>query len=216
MQYLNKVIAATLTALLSTSVIAETRYVSDQLRITVRSGKSTGHAVLTTADSGDALQVLRDDSESGYTEVRLPNGKQGWALTRFLVSEPIARDQLAATRQQLAGNQQRLAELEPENQRLAAELKQAITERDQLQQSLSQLEQATEDTVGIIERNKTLQHELTGLKETNRLLLDKVNALSDDQRLRWFMYGGGVLSLGILFGLILPKLRMQRKAWNEF
>ena len=78
----------------SATLIAETRYVSDQLRITVRSGTSTGHAVITTIDSGEAVEVLQRDEATGYTQVRLKNGKQGWALSRYLLPRPIARDQL--------------------------------------------------------------------------------------------------------------------------
>ncbi len=65
----------------------------------------------------------------------------------------------------------------------------------------------------------------TGLKEENQKLKNelivaqkKVDAasvqLDDKQRtiiMQWFMYGGGVLGLGLLLGLVLPHLIPSRK-----
>ena len=66
---------------------------------------------------------------------------------------------------------------------------------------------------------------ITGLKEENQKLKNelvvaqkKVNAanlqLDDKQRtiiMQWFMYGGGVLGVGLILGLVLPHLVPSRK-----
>ncbi len=66
---------------------------------------------------------------------------------------------------------------------------------------------------------------INGLKEENQKLKNelivaqkKVDAasvqLDDKQRtviMQWFMYGGGVLGLGLLLGLVLPHLIPSRK-----
>ena len=66
---------------------------------------------------------------------------------------------------------------------------------------------------------------INGLKEENQKLKNelvvaqkKVNAanlqLDDKQRtiiMQWFMYGGGVLGVGLILGLVLPHLVPSRK-----
>ncbi len=64
---------------------------------------------------------------------------------------------------------------------------------------------------------------INGLKENRKLKNElivaqkKVDAasvqLDDKQRIimQWFMYGGGVLGLGLLLGLVLPHLIPSRK-----
>ncbi|MEL0082407.1 MAG: TIGR04211 family SH3 domain-containing protein, partial [Gammaproteobacteria bacterium] len=157
MRYLTKVAIAALLLGISATLVAETRYVSDQLRITVRSGKSTGHAVITTLDSGDAVEVLQTDSDSGYSEVRLPNGRQGWALSRYLRAQPIARDQLKNAQTTLAKVQQELAEIRPASQQQAAQIDALTEERDQLATVLEELRIQTADSMALIEKDQRQQ-----------------------------------------------------------
>ena len=81
---------------------AETRYVSDQLEIPMRTGKSTQHRILRMLPSGTPLEVLELDKENGWTRVRTPDGKEGWVLTRLLMDIPAARDRLARAEKRLA------------------------------------------------------------------------------------------------------------------
>lgn len=215
-QFTSRLVFAVGLMTVSAALVAETRYVSDQLRITVRSGTSTGHAVITTMDSGEAVEVLKRDDASGYTQVRMKNGKQGWALSRYLLPQPIARDQLKSAQSRLADAQQQLTQLEPVAEQQAGQIEALNSERNQLANTLEQLRLKTADSVALIEKDKALQMEVATLTNSNQALQKRVDQLSDDQRLRWFMYGGGVMAIGVLFGLLLPKLRIQRKAWNEF
>ena len=216
LQYLNKLLVGTVLLGSSATLLAETRYVSDQLRITVRSGQSTSHAVISTLDSGASVEVLQTDDGSGYTEVRLANGKRGWALSRYLLAEPIAQSRLAEAQEALTQTREKLAKIKPISDQQALQIEALNEERDQLASTLQQLRLQTADSVALIEKDKQLQTDLTRLTDANKELRQRVDVLSSDQRLRWFMYGGGVMAIGVLFGLLLPKLRIQRKAWNEF
>ena len=60
--------------LVATSVAGQTRYVSDQLVITVRTGASTENAIIANLVSGDAVEVLQADPESGYSRIRTESG----------------------------------------------------------------------------------------------------------------------------------------------
>jgi SH3 domain protein len=75
------------------AAIAESAWVSDRFEITLRSGPSTSNAIQLMIGSGAELEVLESDAESGYSRVRTGGGTEGWVLTRYLMSEPAARDQ---------------------------------------------------------------------------------------------------------------------------
>ena len=84
------IIAASL-LMLSTGY-AETRYVTDQFEVTLRSGTSTSNSILTMLKSGQALTVIEEDTDTKYTLVETENGKQGYVLSRFLDKEPSGRE----------------------------------------------------------------------------------------------------------------------------
>ena len=86
---------------------------------------------------------------------------------------------------------------------------------DELNQRTAEMQQkvAQSDSVinGLKEENQKLKNELIVAQK-------KVDAasvqLDDKQRtiiMQWFMYGGGVLGLGLLLGLVLPHLIPSRK-----
>lgn len=216
MQSLSKMMVVSLLMVMAAGSVAKTGYVSDELRITVRRGQSTEHGVITTISSGTSVEILQVDASSGYTQVRMANGTRGWVLSRFLLAEPIARSQLVNANQQLAEAQATLSELQPLTESQAAQLAELTQQREQLSSELSQLQSATADTVAINNKNRLLAQQLESIQSANQDLSEQVDLLTDDHRLRWFLYGSGVIVIGILFGLLLPKLRIQRKAWNEF
>ena len=68
----------------SFSVQAETMYVNDQLSITLRTGKGTHRKIIAIIKSDQRVEALEKGEE--WTLVRLPNGKEGWVLSRYLTS----------------------------------------------------------------------------------------------------------------------------------
>ena len=76
-------------------------WVSDQFEIMLRTGPSTGNAIQLMVSSGTRLEVLEQDDEAGYTKVRTGGGTEGWVLSRYLMTEAPAREQLAALTGQL-------------------------------------------------------------------------------------------------------------------
>ena len=76
-------------------------WVSDEFEITLRSGPSTSNAIQLMVGSGMELEVLERDAEAGYSRVRTPGGTEGWVLTRYLMPERSAREQLQRLTSQL-------------------------------------------------------------------------------------------------------------------
>ena len=75
----------------SSSAIAETGYITDQLKITLRSGESTTHKVVRMLPSGTAVTVLSRNSSTNYAKVRMADGTTGYVLNRMLLTERPAR-----------------------------------------------------------------------------------------------------------------------------
>ena len=87
-------------------VLAETQFV--EVEVTLRRGQGTNYGIVRMIRSGTPVDVLESDAASGYTNIRMPGGTEGWILTRYLMTEP-------ATRVELVASQQRVDRLTREN-----------------------------------------------------------------------------------------------------
>ena len=70
--------------ILSTHALAETMYVSDVMKVTLRTGPGIDHKILALIKSGQEVEVLEPNDQ--WTRVRLGDKKEGWILTRFLTT----------------------------------------------------------------------------------------------------------------------------------
>jgi SH3 domain protein len=207
------------------SLHAETRYVTDELKITMRSGESATHKIIRMLPSGTPLEVLADNKGTGYSQVRTEGGTTGYVLTRQLMAIPSARERLESIEQQLLQLKEeperlsaRLISLQTEHDQLQQQFAQVSEERQTLGQELESLKRTAANAIRISnERNElrkqvvTLTHQVEDLKQENRELGN-----SSDQR--WFMIGAAVIVGGILLGLILPHLRVRKRknSWGSF
>lgn len=214
---------AWLTAMGATAAFAETRYVSDSLEITLRSGQSTQHQIIRTLKSGTALEVLEADSDSGYSRVRAPGGAEGWVLTRFLMPEPSAR-------QRLEHIQSRVAELEAGNQSLQAQVDQLANEKSTMESSqnsldelnsklneeLTRIKTTSRRALEMDSENKELRSKTIRLERDNQALSQENEALRDRNARDWFMVGAGVSLLSLLLGMVLSRFGGRRKSsWSS-
>ena len=213
-----------LLVLLTGTALAESRYVSDRLEITMRSGKSTGHGILRMLRSGTQVQVLETDKASGYSRIKTRSGKEGWVLTRFLMNGPAARDRLAES-------EKRLAELELENRKLntaMAALREEVSSVEQQRQSLdsehrdvsqelAEIKRTASSALAIDNENKELKSRMVALERSLQTVQQENENLKDRTARDWFMVGAGVVLLGIIVGLIIPRIRWRKKSsWDTF
>lgn len=210
--------------ILAGNAAAETRYVSDMLEITLRSGKTTSHSVTRMLRSGTAVQVLEVDKEEGYSMVRTDGGKEGWVLSRFLMNGQAARERLAAA-------EKSLAELELENRKLTTAMA-AMTDEKKLlvnnlgdlegetrsvSQELAEIKRTASSALAIDSENKDLKSRLVSLERQLQTVQQENLSLKDRTARDWFMVGAAVVLLGIIIGLIIPKIRFRKKSsWDTF
>ncbi|MDX9741313.1 MAG: TIGR04211 family SH3 domain-containing protein [Gammaproteobacteria bacterium] len=201
-----------------------TRYITDQLEVDMRSGQSTQHRIVSMLRSGTSVQVLEEDRDSGWARVRTAQGAEGWVLIRFLDAQPSARDRLARAEQEFARQETALRELREKQREVASgntELSgkvEELTRTNQAQeQELTRIRRTSANALALDEENRTLKERLSRLERDYQMLEQQTEALRDSSDRDWFMVGAGVLLLGGLIGLIIPKIRWKRKsAWNRF
>ncbi len=63
----------------SANGFAESMYVTDRLKLTLRSGPSTEHKILAVVESGQKVEMLEPGED--WSMVRNANGKEGYVLT---------------------------------------------------------------------------------------------------------------------------------------
>jgi SH3 domain protein len=190
--------------LLSSSNIsfAETKYVTDEFHIMLRSGQSVQHEIIRQLKSGTALTVLQSNPD--YTQVRLPSGQQGWVLTRYLMDLPSGRDQLAAL-------QKKYDDLKTNFDAKLEQEKQAMQER------IAELEKLAERPLQLSREKEALKIELQQEKDRYQQLARETEVLKSPHKDRqWFMLGAMVAIGSLILGIIVTMLpKGKRKRWNQ-
>ena len=217
---INGCAASLLSALLFVSAAsAESAWVSDEFEITLRSGPSTSNAIELMLGSGTELEVLERDAESGYSRVRTGGGTEGWVLTRYLMNEPAAREQLARLTSQLTNEASRgsslnaqLGAIRSEHDTATKRIETLEREKSGLEEELAEIQRTAANVLAINNQNKQLREELAA-EEIRVATLEQENRELSGQTTRyWFMSGALVLVVGMVLGLWLPRIRWQRRS----
>lgn len=81
--------------MLPSAAIAETAYVTDNLRLGIHQAADTSDRAFRTLDSGQELDIISRDRN--YANVRLPDGVEGYVKAAYLVFEKPAKLIVAET-----------------------------------------------------------------------------------------------------------------------
>lgn len=206
-----------------TAVGQNTRYVSDVLEVPLRTGTTTGHRIVRMLDSGTPLTVVQVDQASGYSLVRTEAGTQGWVLSRYLMDTPSARERLEAAENAVEPLQtenlnlrQEIDRLQASRQESQAEFASVRAENQRLTQELAQIRRTAANAITIDTQNRELQEQVVNLESSVRVLQQENQILSDRTAQARFLMGAGVLFFGMIIGLFLPRLRLQkRNRWGD-
>lgn len=224
-----KIRIALLTLLLSsvsTTIVAQetdTRYVSDELEITLRKGESTGHKISSMLKSGTQVEVLGINKATGYARVRTPSGKIGFVLLRQLMDEPSAREQIGAIKERMAEMESEparlsaaLEELREEHAVLEEEHAETVEVKESLEQELAGIRQTAANAINIANERTELQKQVAQLSRRLADVEQENRELQNDETQDWFLIGAGVAIGGVVLGLILPSLRVRRRktSWD--
>jgi SH3 domain protein len=185
----------------------------------LRTGPSTNNAIELMVGSGTELAVLETDADAGYSRVRTNGGTEGWVLTRYLMGEPAAREQLEQLTSELTDATSQGSTLGAQLGAVKGEYDSAsrmidVLERDkaELQSELDEIRRIAADVLSIDSQNKNLRQQLTDAEIHVSILEQENENLASRKNMNWFITGALVLFGGVLVGLILPRLKFQRRS----
>lgn len=217
---MRKVLLALLLVLGPLSAFAATMYISDELTVPLRRGPSNGHKIINAAlPSGLALEVLGEDSAAGFTQVRTPNGTEGWVPTQYLVSQPVAKDRLAAANKrietleaQLKSTRENYQDVRGARSEIESRAGELTKENQRLQNELAEIRRASATAITQYQENKQLKADNESLQAQVTQLTEQVRSLERNAMLRWFLAGGALVLLGLILGAWI-KSRPKRSSW---
>ncbi len=205
--------------LLPALATAQSAWVSDEFEITLRTGPSTSNAIELMLSSGSELTVLERDDAAGYTRVRTGGGTEGWVLTRYLMDEPSAREQLENLSAQLTSANTRGSSLNSQLEGIRGEYDTATrriatleNQNSTLERELADIRRTAADVLSINDDNASLRDQLAAAEIRIGSLEQENRALEGQAARFWFITGAAVLVVGILLGIWLPRIRWQRRS----
>ena len=138
-----------LICLCAQQVLADTRYVSDNIFTYIHNGPGTQYRILGSVKAGEPLEVKAVNNDAGFTQVVDGRGREGWIKNSELQAEISLRERLPQVQKELDEARARLLNLNGDNERRFAEKDGQITEQSKEIASLkAQLaSQSTEDVL---------------------------------------------------------------------
>ena len=201
------------------NVSAEPGWISDQFEVMLRSGPSTSNAIERMLPSGTGLEVIEHDGESGYSRVRTAAGTEGWVLTRYLMGEPSAREQLTTLTGRLTNaNSQgssltsQLGAIKGEYDSAKRQIANFERENQKLEQELAEIKRTAANVLAINTQNQEFREQLNTAEIETGTLEQQNRELSGQTTRYWFMSGALVLVVGMILGIWLPRIRWQRRS----
>jgi SH3 domain protein len=203
--------------ILPAASFAETVYVSDHFEIPLRTGPAADRKIISLPQSGTVLELLEKGEE--WSQVRESNGREGWALNRYLsptppsamVLERVRRDYeaLAAKYKDL---QERFNELDAQKKTIDADLSQTRRSGDELSAAYETLKKESADFLKLKQRHQTVTAELEAEKNRSAELDDENMQMKRNRIIQWVLTGGGIMLVGFFIGLFSSSRRKARSS----
>jgi SH3 domain protein len=203
-----------LLCLFSASVYGETMYVSDMLKLTLRTGPSIENKIIAVIESGQEMEVIKFGDE--WSQVRLPNGKEGWVLSRYLTTDEtngIKLQRLETKHKNLMIQTAELLEenngLKTENTRLSSELEAKQKQLEKIQTDYEALKNEATEFLTLKANYNRAASQLAEQTAKAKKLEEQVSSLAMNTYIKWFLAGSGVLIIGFLIGFSTKRQRRR-------
>lgn len=208
-------------SLISQAGLAQKAYVMNPTKITLRKGPGVTEKIIKMLPQNEPVEIL--GSKEGWSHVRLlgpkHQGKEGWVVSAFLITRIPWEIQARLLKEENTLLKEKLNKIEKEWSELSGERKELS----------GKLEKNGTDLKAVRKRYETLKKEASGfLKLKKEYEITKTNmeiaqattgkltkenvVLKSSQRNTWFLTGGAVLLVGLIFGLIMGRQQKKRKS----
>jgi SH3 domain protein len=177
--------------------------VNDSEEVPVRSGQGTEYKIVALLKNGETVISLEETEY--WIRIRTSTGREGWMLKRYLSSAPSIDNQLS---------------LPIQNNTTSEPFKTGIPLNEPVPASSLPNFNLTTEKTGEREMESQIPHfelkqkeqirEIEELKNKLAALTKENEELRQDEQVKWFLAGGGVLVVGWILGLISGKARRRK------
>lgn len=224
---IKRILTTSITLLcLSASLAAsaqELRYVSDKLFVPLRSGMGSSFRITHRGlPSGTTLTLLEENLDEGWSKVSTASGKEGWVQNQYIVDEPIAKIKLEradkkiiqlTTRQTTLNNE--LKTLRSQNTELKTQLGDTNKSSEKISDELRDIKKISSSTLELNDAHNILLQNHQLLQTERDSLTAENNQLKRDRSYNQWIYGAGIMFLGVILTLILQSTG-RRKNYSEW
>ncbi|AMW17451.1 TIGR04211 family SH3 domain-containing protein [Glaesserella parasuis] len=193
---------STLLLAISLPSFAQTQYVTENLNTYLRKGPGDQFKIFGSIQAGEKVTLI--ETKDRYSLIRDSKNREAWILNSELTSTPSSKELTPLLQQQVQELTTKLNNIDRDWQQRTAEMQRRV------QQSALQSSE-------LLEQNALLKRELEIIKNKNRDLEAIQDVASREIMIQYFIYGGAVLGLGLIFGLLISALLPRRKSnyrWN--
>ncbi len=174
----------------------QSEYITENLHTYFRSGAGSQYRIKGSLVAGEPVTVL--DNQGKYTLVRDSRNREGWVLTSELSTEPSSKMENPKLKAKIVELSNKLNSLD-----------EAWQQRVQEMQRRTQ--QAEQQSSVLLQENTNLKRQMDEVNSKNRNLETMLDANKQAIAIQWFIYGGSVLGVGLLLGLLIPILVPRRR-----
>ncbi len=203
---------------------SDTLYVSDSLKVALRSGPSTKHRIIDFLTSGTTLKAVAHSTDNQWIKVINPNLKQGWIKQEYTATSPAARMLLARSQSQSQLLKQKINDHTNQYQSLRQQLEQSHKKVQTLQAALNKTQQEykalleiSQNAKSLDESNRTLHKQLEQLEIQQEQLTIENHLLKNDKHIKGITQGTLAVLCGVLLAIYIPKLnpKKRRSGWDD-
>jgi SH3 domain protein len=189
-------------------------YVSDILKLTLRTGPSIENKIIAVIESGQKMEVIKFGDE--WSQVQLPDGKEGWVLSRYLTPDEtkgIKLERMETMHKNLMLQAAELLEknnrLKTENNRLSSELEASQKQLTQTQTDFEALKAEDAEFLTLKANYNRMASQLAEQTAKAKQLEEQLSSLVMNTYIKWFLAGSGVLIIGFLIGFSTKRQRRR-------
>ncbi|MDO6428077.1 TIGR04211 family SH3 domain-containing protein [Thalassotalea sp. 1_MG-2023] len=165
----------------------ESAYIIDDLFIYMHAGAGANYRIVGSVNAGDEIKLTGNES-NGYTEIIDPRDRITWVESKYLSKTPGMRVAIAELNTKLANQE------------------------ENVEQSESSLSLANQQINQLKANEKALNKQITTLTRDLKTAQSKVDNQDLAVKKEYFFNGAIVLAIGLIFGLILPRLAARKRS----
>ena len=162
----------------------------------MRKGAGDQFKISGSIQAGEKITVL--DRKERFVLIRDSRNREGWVLASEVSQTASPKELIPQLQQQVQDLNGRLAKIDSDWQQRTVEIQRRSNE-------------SQKQTSDLLAENAQLKREMEILKNKNRSLETMQDSEKRSIAIQYFIYGGSVLVVGLILGLILPYLAPRRK-----